>query len=176
MYLDAFGAAEGAGVPESESFWARLLTASLPTSALFVGGGRTKAMMKCRWVGGGCNWNSNRAPAIVSKQNDPSSFFPPALHPRRFSASFLPVRGKLRGTTLVTKSFTLFGRPTIAFQPMAPAADDAPRVTHVLRPHHVAILSVFILVLGEKPSPKFNLHIWRVLAQEIAEVRKALLS
>ncbi|KAG8893475.1 hypothetical protein FRB99_001919 [Tulasnella sp. 403] len=48
--------------------------------------------------------------------------------------------------------------------------DDIPRVTHVLRPHHIAILSVFVLVLREPPSPTFNLHIWRVLAREIAEI------
>ncbi|KIO27468.1 hypothetical protein M407DRAFT_23283 [Tulasnella calospora MUT 4182] len=49
--------------------------------------------------------------------------------------------------------------------------EETPRTTHVLRPHHIAILSVFILVLREPPSPTFNLHIWRVLAREIAETR-----
>ncbi|KAG9025744.1 hypothetical protein FRB95_009811 [Tulasnella sp. JGI-2019a] len=54
--------------------------------------------------------------------------------------------------------------------PPPPLGDEAPRQTHVLRPHHVAILSVFVLVLRDPPSPAFNLHVWRVLAKEISEL------
>ncbi|KAG8881233.1 hypothetical protein FRB98_004464 [Tulasnella sp. 332] len=54
--------------------------------------------------------------------------------------------------------------------PPPPPVDEAPRQTHVLRPHHVAILSVFVLVLRDPPSPAFNLHVWRILAREISEL------
>ena len=54
--------------------------------------------------------------------------------------------------------------------------DDAPPPTdHVLRPHHVALLSILMVAFKELeikkfPSP-FALHIYRVLLNEIAEVR-----
>ncbi|KDQ18511.1 hypothetical protein BOTBODRAFT_28883 [Botryobasidium botryosum FD-172 SS1] len=47
-----------------------------------------------------------------------------------------------------------------------------PPKTHVLRPHHVGILAVFIFAYKEIFSPPFTMHIMRILAREIAETQK----
>jgi len=68
-----------------------------------------------------------------------------------------------------------FGQPQRAYilsrADRMPQSEDPPRITHVLRPHHIALLSVFVLILRQPVSPKFNLYVWRVLAREIAEVK-----
>jgi hypothetical protein len=53
--------------------------------------------------------------------------------------------------------------------------EDAPPPTnHVLRPHHIDLLAVFLLLFKEYeaklPSP-FTLHVYRVLLTEVAEAR-----
>lgn len=51
----------------------------------------------------------------------------------------------------------------------------APPTSHVLRPHHVGLLTAFMLVFKEfeiKPlPPSFNLHMYRVLLNEVSEAR-----
>jgi anaphase-promoting complex subunit 5 len=49
-----------------------------------------------------------------------------------------------------------------------------PPTEHVLRPHHVALLSIFILIFktfhsGALPPP-FTLHVYRLLLSEVSEV------
>lgn len=56
--------------------------------------------------------------------------------------------------------------------------DDQDRpVQHVLRPHHIGILAVFLLVFHPQDSKKlpsqFMLHIHRVLLNEVSEVCRA---
>jgi hypothetical protein len=53
--------------------------------------------------------------------------------------------------------------------------DDAPPPTdHVLRPHHVALLTIFILTFKELDSKAipslFTLHLYRELLKEVSEV------
>lgn len=55
------------------------------------------------------------------------------------------------------------------------AMEDAPPPTnHILRPHHIDLLAVFLLLFKEYepklPSP-FTLHVYRVLLNEVSEVR-----
>ncbi|KAJ7097958.1 hypothetical protein B0H15DRAFT_823591 [Mycena belliarum] len=50
---------------------------------------------------------------------------------------------------------------------------DVPPTEHALRPHHVGLLTLFILTFKEyegKLPPTFLLHIYRVLLNEVAEV------
>ncbi|KAJ7452459.1 hypothetical protein B0H11DRAFT_2073533 [Mycena galericulata] len=50
---------------------------------------------------------------------------------------------------------------------------DVPPTDHVLRPHHVGLLTLFILTFKEyegKLPPMFLLHIYRVLLNEVVEV------
>ncbi|KAJ7156003.1 hypothetical protein C8R43DRAFT_998757 [Mycena crocata] len=50
---------------------------------------------------------------------------------------------------------------------------DSPPTDHVLQPHHVGILTIFILAFKEfeaKLPPTFLLHIYRVLLNEVVEV------
>jgi anaphase-promoting complex subunit 5 len=53
--------------------------------------------------------------------------------------------------------------------------DALPPTVHVLRPHHVFLLSIFLLVFKDWESRKlpshFILHVYRVLLNEVAEVR-----
>lgn len=53
--------------------------------------------------------------------------------------------------------------------------DDAPPPTaHVLRPHHVGLLTIFMLIFKEPDAMKipsdFLLHLYRVLLTEVSEV------
>jgi anaphase-promoting complex subunit 5 len=52
--------------------------------------------------------------------------------------------------------------------------DTPPPTEHVLRPHHVGLLTVFMLALKEFESrtlpPPFMIHIYRVLLNEVSEV------
>lgn len=52
--------------------------------------------------------------------------------------------------------------------------DEAPPPTdHVLRPHHVGLLTIFMLTLKELEARKlptpFTLHLYRVLLNEVSE-------
>lgn len=59
------------------------------------------------------------------------------------------------------------------------AMEEAPPPTnHILRPHHIDLLAIFLLLFKEfdtkLPSP-FTLHAYRVLLNEVSEARLLML-
>ena len=54
--------------------------------------------------------------------------------------------------------------------------DETPLTAHILRPHHVGLLAIFLLVFKEFRTqnrefpPDFMTHLYRVLLEEVCEV------
>lgn len=53
--------------------------------------------------------------------------------------------------------------------------NESPPTMHILRPHHLDLLTVFVLVFREfelRPLPQlFLLHLYRLLLNEVSEAR-----
>lgn len=65
--------------------------------------------------------------------------------------------------------------PAAVTRPPPPPSLGPPPTTHTLKPHHLQILKIFSTVFhqfAEKKLPsEFLLHMYRILLEEVAEVR-----